>query len=169
MPEGEDGRLRSRAERGCVHIMASTDESDGFGNTVGYFGFGWAVIDHDERSANNQIVGDIGKQSRWIEQTQGQAPGEERFGRDERIPGRNEVGRLVILAIVCDDILGMGQVLNMSLCVINATSPVTIETMPVHFRSDKLRRVEKSLKRSGVGEIRAAHIADLAIFGNSPF
>ena len=51
MPEGEDGRLRPRAERSVVHILASTDEPCGFGNVSGYCSFRGTVVDHDKGAA----------------------------------------------------------------------------------------------------------------------
>ena len=51
MPEGEDGRLRSRAEWGVVYILATTDESNSFGKVSGNGGFGRTVVDHDKGAA----------------------------------------------------------------------------------------------------------------------
>ncbi len=67
MPEGEDGRLRSRAEWSVVHILSSADESDGFGNAMGHVGFRGTVVDHDKRSANKEVVGDFGEKGSRIE------------------------------------------------------------------------------------------------------
>ena len=138
MPEREDSGLRTRAEWGVMHILPLTDEANGFGNAMGHTAFSGTVVDHDKGPTNNEVVGDFGEKGSRIEQTQRQAPGEERFGCDERIPDCNDVGRMVVLSVVCDDILGMRQILNMALRVINATSPITIETMPVHLRPNQL-------------------------------
>ena len=59
--------MGSKAEWGVVYILALTDESDGFGNPVGYFGFGWAVVDHDKCPPNNEVVGDFGEKGSRIE------------------------------------------------------------------------------------------------------
>ncbi len=56
MPEGEDSRLCARAEGGVVHIIASADETCGFGNVSGDAGFGGTVVDHDKSAANDQVV-----------------------------------------------------------------------------------------------------------------
>ena len=61
LPEREDGGLRAKAERGGVHILSSTDESDGFGNAMRNLGFGAAVIDHDKRASDHKIVGNGGE------------------------------------------------------------------------------------------------------------
>ncbi len=67
MPERKDGGLCPRAEGFVVDILTSADESDGFGNVSGDDGFGGTVIDHDKRSANYQVVGDLSEKGRWIE------------------------------------------------------------------------------------------------------
>ena len=67
MPEGEDGRLRTRAEGRVVHELASTDESCGFGDVSSHADFGGAVVDHDKRAANEEVVGYLGEQGCRIE------------------------------------------------------------------------------------------------------
>jgi len=66
MPEGEDDRLGSGAERSVVHIVALADESCSLGDVPGYGSFGRAVVDHDKRAANHKVVGNLGKEGSWI-------------------------------------------------------------------------------------------------------
>lgn len=56
----------------------------------------------------------------------------------------------------------------MALCVVDAASPVTIEAMPIYFSPGEVGWVKKGLQRSRIGEIGAAHIADLLVLGNRP-
>jgi hypothetical protein len=67
MPEGEDRRLRPGADRSVVYVLASTDESCSFGNVSGYGSFGGTVVDHDKRTANNKVVGDLSEKGRRVE------------------------------------------------------------------------------------------------------
>ena len=61
MPEREDCGLGTRAEGCVVHILASADESDGFGNVSGYGSFGETVVDHDKGAAEDKVVGNLRK------------------------------------------------------------------------------------------------------------
>ena len=61
MPEGKDGRLRSRVEWSVVHILASTDEPCAFGNVSGYCSFRGTVVDHDKGAAEDKVVGNLRK------------------------------------------------------------------------------------------------------------
>ena len=50
-----------------VKIVAGTNEADVFRDASRHLCFGDTVIDHDEGSANNEIVGNLGEYSGRIE------------------------------------------------------------------------------------------------------
>ncbi len=67
MPEGEDRRLGARAERSVMHILALADKPCGLGDVPGDGSFSETVVNHDKRTANYQVIGDLGKEGSRIE------------------------------------------------------------------------------------------------------
>lgn len=74
LPQREDCRLRSWTQRAGVNELSLADEARGFYQMMGDFGLFEAVVDHDERSAKDQIIGGAGEEGRGIEQAQRQPP-----------------------------------------------------------------------------------------------
>lgn len=50
-----------------MKIVSGTDEADVLRDASRYFCFGGTVIDHDEGSANDEIIGNLGEYSGRIE------------------------------------------------------------------------------------------------------
>lgn len=151
-----------------MHIMPLADQSRGFNQMMRHPGLAGTVIDHDERSAQDQIVGYLCKDGRGVKEAEGKTPGQKRLRSDKWKPGCNELRCLCVPSVIGDDIVGVGQVVNMTTGIINAATPVAVQSVAVYFDSYETCWMKECMQGCGIGKIGTSDVADVLFCRNGP-
>ena len=87
---------------------------------------------------------------------------------DKWKPGRNELRGLFVPSVIGDDIVRVGQIVNMTTGIINAAAPIAVQSVAVYFHSYQTCWMKERMQGGGIGKIGTSEVADVLLCRDCP-